>query len=404
MIKIGALSILSGPYKVLGDDAIRGWTLALDEYGHQVAGQSIQLIIEGTNGIEASASQACHTLVNEIGVDVVIGPLSGDEARGVRSFARQHPDHVFLNGVAGSQQIYDPTPNFFSFTPNGVQYIAGLGTYCYEQGYRRIVTLSEGYSYTFAQIGGFALEFCKAGGEIAKMLWCGLGTSDFSEYIQQFPDDIDAICVVLGGDDSARFIQQYSELDRSTPMIGGTLQSDPTTLHFVQEHADLLSGMISASPICDDATDDNWRSYVQAYNQKYADDGLYSPSLIAYGYYTNMKALLLALSIIDGDLSNGQKRLKDTLVDLELDGLFCELRLDRHNFAITDNFITEISVDSNGQLYTKMIKRIEKVDSTLGYSDEDWLALGEFGIRNMPCGIPRMPTFQEIIEQRKKGK
>ena len=383
MIKIGVLATLEGPYRVLGEDAIRGATLALNEFNSQVVGQTVELMVESTNAMGVSATQACERLIKQ--VDVFVGPLSGDEGDAVREFARQNPDRVFLNGVAGSQQIYDPAPNFYSFSPNGVQYIAGLGEYCYEHGYRNVVTLSEAYSYTFAQIGGFSLEFCKAGGNIQQMLWCTLGTQDFTPYIQQIPDGVDAICSMLGGDDSVRFIQQYRDVDGKLPIIGGTLQGDSTTLNFVQDYADMLEGVLTASPICDDAPDENWRAFVQAYQTQYPD-GYYSPSLIAFGYYINMKAMLLALAEVEGDLSDGQAKLKAAMASLEFDGLTCRVKLDRHRFSINDNFVNEIAVNPDGGLYTKMVKRIEAVDSTLGYSDEDWLAMGQFNLHNMPCG------------------
>jgi branched-chain amino acid transport system substrate-binding protein len=404
MIRIAVLATLEGPYQVLGADAMRGVTLALDEIDGQIAGQAVEVTVESTNAMSASATQACERLVDVQGVDVVLGPLSGDEGDAVRDFARAHPDHTFINGVAGSQQIYNPAANFYSFSPNGVQYIAGLGTYCYERGFRRVVTLSEAYSYTFAQVGGFALEFCKAGGEIVEMLWCELGTSDFAPYIGKFPRGIDAVCSLLGGSDSVRFLQQYRELEGKVPIIGGTLQGDPTTLHFVSEYADLLDGVLTASPICDDGPDENWRRFVQNYRRAYADEGYYSPSLIAFGYYSNMKALLLALAEVEGDLSDGQAKLQAALTSLEFVGLTGPLKLDRHRFPIIDNFVNEIAVKPDGSLYTKMVKRIEAVDSTLGYSDEDWLALGEFDQHNMPCGADQDQSFEAILRRARERK
>jgi len=405
MIHIGVLATLDGPYRFLGEDAIRGLTIALQESNNEIAGQPIKLTVESTNAMAASATHACQKLIDEIGVDIIVGPLSGDEGVAVREFAREHPERVFLNGAAGSQQIYNPAPNFFSFSPNGVQFIAGLGTHCYEQGYRRIVTLSEAYSYTFAQIGGFALEFCKAGGEIVEILWCGLGTENYTPFIEQIPDDVDAVCSVLGGTDSVRFVQQYREARGNIPIIGGTLQGDATSLHFSKDYADLLEGMLTASPVCDDAPDDNWRSFVQTYTELYADDGFYSPSLIAFGYYMNLKSLLMALAEIDGNLDDGQEKLKQTLLSLEFDGLTGRVKLDRHHFPVIDNFVNKVAVKPDGTLYTTMVKRIEKIDSTLGYTDEEWLAMGKFDMSNIPCGrfTGKRETFADIIKRTKKS-
>ena len=45
-------------------------------------------------------------LMEKLNADVMIGPLSGDEAVYVANYAKAHPTKVFINGTAGSQ---DPT-------------------------------------------------------------------------------------------------------------------------------------------------------------------------------------------------------------------------------------------------------------------------------------------------------
>jgi branched-chain amino acid transport system substrate-binding protein len=387
MIRIGLLSTLIGPYQIPGEDAVRGAKLALSEVDNAVAGQEITLDIYATNALSTSAYEGIRTLLDEHKVDLVVGPLSGDEAEAVRDFARTRQERVFLNGSAGSQEIYNPSPNFFSFSPNGVQMAAGLGRYVFhEMGYRRVVTIGEGYSFPFAQIGAFSLEFCEAGGEITEMIWCGLGTQDFTPFLDRIPPDVDAIFSTMGGADGVSFIRQCQERGVNLPILGGTIMGDASLLHSMRDYAEILEGVVCCSPVCDDLPDANWRRFVAQYQQAFGEDGFYSPSLFAFGYYTNMRALLLALQTADGDLSDGQAQLKSILPDLTFEGVTCELRLDRHRFPIIDNFINQIAVSSDGVAYTKLLKRVEAVDSVLGYSDEDWLGYGHFAMTNMPCG------------------
>src|SRR5258708_14133546 len=92
----------------------------------------------------------------------MVGPLSGNEGLAVRDYARSKPDKTFLNGCAATQDITlrNPSPNFFSFSTHGVQWMAGLGTHIYENlGYSRIVTLGEDYSYPHGQAAGRSVEF-----------------------------------------------------------------------------------------------------------------------------------------------------------------------------------------------------------------------------------------------------
>ena len=48
--------------------------------------------------------QEVRTLVEQDGAEIVIGPLSGDEAIAVANYAKDHPDVTFIDGIAGSQE------------------------------------------------------------------------------------------------------------------------------------------------------------------------------------------------------------------------------------------------------------------------------------------------------------
>jgi branched-chain amino acid transport system substrate-binding protein len=181
MIKIGLLATLIGPYQQMGEEAVRGAQMALAEFDHQVAGQAVNLVIHGTNAIGDSAVTGAARLLDDEGCELIVGPLSGDEGVAIREYAKQRPDHVFVNGTSASQAIFNPAPNFYAFGGSGAQWMAGLGQYCYdERGYRRVATIGDGYSFPFAQVGGFSLEFVRAGGQIAETIWAGLGTEDYA--------------------------------------------------------------------------------------------------------------------------------------------------------------------------------------------------------------------------------
>ncbi len=406
MIKIGLLSTLTGPYQVPGEDGLRGAKLALAEVGYQVAGQPIELLVQGTNAMASSATEGARALLDRDAA-LIVGPLSGDEGVAMRGFARQHPDHTFINGVAASQSIYNPAPNFFSFSANGVQWSVGLGRFAYKQrGYRRIVTIGEAYSYPYAQIGGFTYGFCKAGGEIVKMLWCALGTEDYSGYIADIPDDAEAIYTTLGGTDGIAFLRQYRQQGQThLPIIAGTICADQTLLHHVPDQAELLRGMLASGPVADVNTSaPHWEFFAQQYRSAYKEERFYAPSVFAYGYYVNMKAALTALTEVGGDLSGGQQHFQDALRSLTLDTPTGSVSLDRHQTAMSPIFITTVDVSNDGQLYTRALHQAEALDSTLGLSDEDYLAMGRFTRDNMPCMKKKVDPIQARIEALKKAR
>jgi branched-chain amino acid transport system substrate-binding protein len=385
----------------MGKEAVRGAQLALAEFDDRVAGQSVELVIAETNAIADSATEAAANLLDHQDCDLIVGPLAGDEGVAIRDFARQRPDDVFINGSSASQALFNPAPNFYSFTSSGAQRMAGLGRYVYSmRGYRRVSTIGAGYSYPYAQVGGFALEFTRAGGEIAEMHWSALGTEDFSPYIDRIPDDLDAVLCVLSGRDCIAFIQQYRELKGDTPIITGQSSADSTTLHFLRDDADWLIGSLVAGSVMNDHPSSGWAAFTARYLAAFPD-GLYSPSLFATAYYTAVKAALLALESVGGDLSGGRVSLKRALAAMAFETPTGPVRLDQHRLAIINNFIGEIDVLADGTLYTRMLEEVPEVNSTLGLPEDEYLRIGDFNPHNMP-GQYKEDSLADRLKQHRR--
>lgn len=385
-IFIGAIATLIGPYQVNGEDAIRGVELAINEFGGQVAGRRIVLYKESSNAIPSSAINAIETLIQDLNVDFTIGPLSGNEGLAIRDFAKTHPECTFLNGCSGTQDITlrNPASNFFNFFINGVQMMAGAGTYAYETlGYRKMVTIAEDYSYPYSQVGGFMLEFCRAGGRIVDKFWVFLGKSRYEEIIHALPSDIDAIFLALGGSDAIEFYQQYQELvAKPLPIFAGSITADQSVLGAGLTGAEYLVGMTSSGPLADDNPNPNWQNFLNAY-QTVFPDALPSPALHCLGYYNNTKAALLALELIDCDLSNGQAKFNEALRQLEFESPCGMVRLDHNRQAIGTNFVTTVAQHEDGHLYKHIAKEFPNVNQTLGMPEEEYLQMKPFS-RNFP--------------------
>jgi len=386
-IRIGALATLAGPFAVDGQDALRGVKLAIAEFGGKIGNKSITLVTESSDATPAVARNAARKLVQQDNVDLMIGPLSGDEGLAVRDYAKTQPGKVFLNGSSAAQDttLRNPAPNFYRFATDGVQWMAGLGTYVYNaQGYKRVAILAEDYSFPYSQVAGFMLEFCKAGGHVVKKFWVPIGTTDYSSVVSAIPTNIDAIYVALGGSDSINFLKQYVQFGGKAKLIGGTVTVDQTVLSTKGPLYQRVLGVASASPIADNNPDSAWQQFVHAYKAMFPD-GFPSPSLFAYTYYVNAKAALLALKQVNGDLSNGEARLKEVLNTLQFDTPTGPVKLDHNRQAIANNFVTVVNKQPNGTLFNKLVQVVPNVNQTLGVPEDQFLQLGEFNRDNPSC-------------------
>ena len=388
-IKLGALATLEGAFTVLGEDGIRGVRLAIEEAGGTVAGKDIELIVQSTDTTPDSAVRGARKLIEQDGVKVIVGPLSGSEGIAIRDFSKQNPNVTFVNGVSGAQDttLRETSDNFFRFNTEGAQWMAGLGEYAYnEKGYRKVAVLAEDYSFPYTQVFGFLEPFCRAGGKAPQdaRFYVPIGNKDFSSVIAALPDDVDAIFVALGGADAVNFLTQYEQAGGDLPLIGGSIMVDQTVLGAKGRQKTALIGTPSAGPISDTFDGENWTKFVSAYKEQFPD-GFPSPSLFAHGYYVNTKAVLTALEQVGGDLSDGGAKFREALSGLELDTPTGTVKLDERRQAIADIFLTEVAEGPEGNLVNKTVKVTPAVSQTLGLDYDKFLEYGAVSRENPAC-------------------
>jgi branched-chain amino acid transport system substrate-binding protein len=319
-------------------------------------------------------------------VTVLVGPLSGDEGLAVKDYAKTQPGVTFINGTSAAQDttLRDPAENFFRFSTDGAQWMAGLGTYAFnDKGYKSVAVVAEDYSFPYTQVFGFMAEFCKAGGTVPSKSWVPLGTKDYASVIAAIPDDVDAIYVALGGADAVNFLGQYQAAGGEAPLVGGSITVDQTVLTSEGKIRDVLIGTPSAGPIADTNDTPEWMAFVEAYKKQ--EGAFPSPSLFAHGYYVNMKATLMGLEAVGGDTSDGGAKLRAALAGLTVPTPTGNVSLDANRNAVADIFLTEVTEGADGNLVNKLVKVIPAVNETLGIDPAEFMALGVANRDNPAC-------------------
>jgi len=385
-VKIGLLATFEGAFTVLGEDSERGAMTAVEEFGGKAAGMDLEIIKGSSDASPDSAVRAARKLVEQDGVKILVGPLSGDEGIAVKEYAKTQPDVTFINGSSAAQDttFREPAENFFRFSTDGAQWMAGLGTYVYnDKGYRSVATVAEDYSFPYTQVFGFMAEFCKAGGTVPSKSWVPIGNKDYSSVIAAIPDEVDAIYVALGGADAVNFLSQYQQSGGQAPLIGGSITVDQTVLTSKGKLRDVLIGTPAAGPTADTNDSPAWTAFVDAYKKQ--PNAFPSPSLFAHAYYIGMKAAVLALDEVNGDLSDGGAKYREALAKLSFDTPTGKVSLDANRNAIADIYLTEVTEDADGNLVNKLIQTVEQVNQTLGIDEAEFRALGAVSRENPSC-------------------
>jgi branched-chain amino acid transport system substrate-binding protein len=388
-IKIGVLVTLEGVLTTLGEDSLRGLEVALKQAGNKAGGKTIEIITFPTNASPDSAIRGARKLVEQDKVDILLGPVSGSEGIAIRDYSKTQPQTTFVNGTSGALETTYVTPseNFFRYNSNGAQWMTGVGDYVYNtKKYRKIAAVAEDYSFPYTQLFGFALEYCQLGGQITERLWVPLGTKDFASIIAKLPDDVDAIYLGLGGGDAINFLNQYAQAGGKAKLIGGSIMVDQTVLSSKGTAKRYLIGTPTGGPQADTWDNPKWQAYVKAYQDAFPPEKRFViPSLSATNYYNAANAIFTALNTINGDLSDGHKKLRTTLAALEIDAPNGKIKLDNKRQAIAANFVTEVVEAPNGDLVNKMVKHVPDVSQLLGFSEAGFAKLGLPSRTNPEC-------------------
>src|SRR3954469_14305901 len=378
-IKIGVLTTCGGPVATFEAESLSGAKYALvKDAGGKADGTKPQDQVTGATagGKPVAISYGCsdatpdkavaeaRRLVENVGVQILLGPLSGDEGVAVANYAKSHPDVTFVNGTSGAQSttLAVKAPNFFRFGGDGAQWMAGLGSYAYkEKGWRKVAILGEDYSYPYTQAAGFVTEFTSLGGQVTARSYVPLTQTDWSSPVTQLPRDVDGVLLLTGGTNTIAAEKAFIQIGKKPGdfLLGGSSVMDPTSFTV----GDQLVGLTGGSPVPLGGTEQDWKTYADGFTKEFAD--VPADSLFTVLYYDGMEAILQGLEKVNGDLSDDSKAFQEALAGLEPTFPNGSVTLDENRNSVQPAYVVQV-VKDGGQLGFKVVKTIDQVDQTFG--------------------------------------
>src|SRR5213596_1298176 len=232
-VRVAIMTDCKGAFGFGYEPDIGGAEAALAQYAHGEAknkkkpsagmtgitagGANIKIVGYGCgNDTVPLAVTETKRLMEKLNADVMVGPLSGDEAVYVANYAKSHPTKTFIIGTAGSQ---DPTlqiapSNVFRYHGDGAQWNAGTGEIAYRiLGWRKAAIIMDDYSFGWTSGAGLIADFCAVGGQITKRVFPPLNTTDYAPYIRQLPppSSVDGYFWVIGGTGTGASLKAYEQ-------------------------------------------------------------------------------------------------------------------------------------------------------------------------------------------------
>jgi branched-chain amino acid transport system substrate-binding protein len=378
-IKVGILTTCGGPFATFEAESFSGAKYALvkdaaakasgqnpqDQVtGATVAGKPLSISFGCSDATPDKAVAEARRLVENVGVKILLGPLSGDEGVAVAQYAKGVPGVTFVNGTSGAQATTLPAkaPNFFRFGGDGAQWMAGLGTYAYKTlGWRKVAILGEDYSYPYTQAAGFIKEFGSYGGQVTARKWVPLTQTDWSSPVAGLPRDVDGVLLLTGGTNTIAAEKAFAQIGKNPGkfLLGGSSVMDPTSFTV----GDQLVGLTGGSPVPLGGTTSDWTSYVDGFKKVYPKAP--ADSLFTVLYYDGMQAIIQGLTKVKGDLSSNEQAFQQALTALQPSFPNGTVKLDSNRNSVQPAYVVQIT-KVGGQLGFKVVQKVDSVDQTFG--------------------------------------
>ena len=349
-IKIGLLAPLTGVVASGGKEMVEGVQFYLDQVKNEMGGRKVELVIEDDASNPDTALQKARRLVEQGNCHMLIGNLLANTGLAVANYVKGTATPYFIPIIAADdltqRQRIKNVIRVAGYSASAFTH--PLGDWALKQGYKKIATVSQDYTFGHEQCGGLAQVFTEGGGEVVQQFWHPLNTADFSPYLGQLADlKVDAIFTMETGADATRFIQQYAGfgLKAKTPLLAAMNGTDQSVIRTLGEECE---GIISPAHFAEGSDNPVTQKFVRDYEAKYGK----IPSLYGFSMYSGMMWIDAALKKMGGKVEDREAFI-DTVLKTELDGspLGKSVKLDAYGNPIYDVYIRKVVKRADGKFW-----------------------------------------------------
>ncbi|HEX7605293.1 MAG TPA: ABC transporter substrate-binding protein, partial [Usitatibacter sp.] len=193
-IRLGLITVKTGPLASGGIDMERGLVQYLREHGNTLGGRRVELLVADSAGVPAQARTKIQELVERDKIHAMIGPLAAFEALAADDYIRQAK--LLTLSVAAAEDLTQRKPNpwFTRGTSTSAQSAHPAADYAYKTlKMRRMATIGDDFAYGHEMCAGFQRVFEDLGGKIVQKLFPPLAVPDYGGYLAQLKTDIDGV-------------------------------------------------------------------------------------------------------------------------------------------------------------------------------------------------------------------
>ena len=366
-IRLGLMTVKTGPLASGGIDMERALTQYLNERNNTLAGRKVELIVADSGGVPAQTRTKIQEMVERDHIHIMIGPLDTASALASDDYIRQAQLLTLSVAAAEDMTQRKPNPWFTRGTSTSSQSAMPLADYAAKTlGYKRMAVIADDIAYGHEMCAGFMRVFEDAGGKVVQRMFPPLTVPDYGTYLAQLKTNIDAIFLGFAGSNGFRYLRQYNEygLMSKVKPIGGMTALDEAVLRNMGDEA---LGIITSC----------WYSAEidNPINQKFAasfrSQWKYDPGFYAAATYTEAAVLEATLNQIKGNIEDKQAFMKAVRA-IKVDTCRGPVQFDQYGNVVGNVYIRKVA-RKEGRLVNSVIQTYPNVSQFWHYKPEEFL-------------------------------
>jgi branched-chain amino acid transport system substrate-binding protein len=365
-IRIGLMAPQTGVVAAGGREIIDGFTLFWETVGNQAGGRKVEIIVEDDASNPDTALQKARRLVEQAKADLLFGNLLANTGLAVANYVKGNGTPYFIPVIAADDLTQRARIKnvIRAGGYSASQFSRPLADWALKQGYKKVATISQDYTFGHEQCGGFAQTFTEGGGTILGQFWHPLNTSDFSPYLGQIAAlKPDVVFAMETGSDSTRLIQQYASfgLKGQIPLLGAQNATDQSVIRTIGAECE---GIVTSAHFAEGADLPATQAFVKTYSDKFGK----VPSLYAFSHYVGAMWVAKAINSINGKVEDRDNFLDTVLkTDLPDSPLGKPVRFDDYGNPIYDVFIRKTVKNKDGKHWNVPVETYPQVSQFWKY-------------------------------------
>lgn len=367
-IRIGFLTVRTGPLAAGGKQMEQGIELFLKERNNTIGGRKVQLIMADTGGNPAGARTKTQELVEREKVHVIIGPLAAFEALAIDDYIRQSRTPIVSCSAAAEDLTQrKPNPYFVRSAASSGQPNHAVGEYAAKNlGYKRVAIIADDFAYGHETAAAFQRVFEDNGGKVVQRIFTPLAVPDYGSFLAQLKTNVDAVYAGFAGANGFRFLRQYKEYGLKMPVLGSMTTADEGILKQMGDEAvGVVTGGWYAAGI---NTPDN-KKFVDAVNKEFgADPGYYTLGAYSAGVLVEQAVKMVKGKVEDKDAFVKALKNPGTVRDARGDW-----KLDEYGNPVMPIYIRKVE-RQGGKLVNTVVHTYPNVSQFWTYEPKQFLA------------------------------